>query len=134
MKQGPESVSPKQSLLLILVPMLATFTLLRLYLHVMGVRHIYPGGHLIHHLFLGILIVIPAAFLLAFPSETHAVRCLVRVALGIGSALALDEISYLALTAATDRDYVSRLSLTGGIVLVGLGVVLLLALYFAHRD
>jgi hypothetical protein len=134
MKQAPESVSSKQSLLLILVPMLATLTLMRLYLHVVGVRHIYPGGHLIHHLFLGILIVIPAAFVLAFPSETRAVRCLARVALGIGSALALDEISYLALTAATDRDYVSRVSLIGSILLVGLAVVLLLALYFAHRD
>jgi hypothetical protein len=56
----------KKTLLLILLPMLTTFACLRLYLHLVRVRHIYPGGLLVHHLFFGVLIVLPAAFLLAF--------------------------------------------------------------------
>ena len=126
--------APKQTLLLILVPMLAIFVLLRLYLHLIGVRHIYPGGHLVHHLFLGVLIVIPAAFVLAFPSRSRKVINLSRVALGIGSGLALDEVTYLVMTQASDRDYVSPVSLLGAAALMTLAVVLLLALYLAHRD
>jgi hypothetical protein len=50
------------------------------------------------------------------------------------SLLPPDDSGRLALTAATDRDYVSRVSRIGSILLVGLAVVLLLALYFARRD
>src|SRR4029077_18235493 len=99
-----------------------------------GVRHIYPGGHLVHHLFLGVLIVIPAAFVLAFPSRSRKVINLSRVALGIGSGLALDEVTYLVMTQASDRDYVSPVSLLGAAALMTLAVVLLLALYLAHCD
>src|SRR4051812_32707907 len=64
---GPRlPLPPKQTLLLILLPMLGTFAGLRLYLHLVRVQHVYPGGYLVHHLFMGVLIVIPAAFVLAF--------------------------------------------------------------------
>ena len=55
----------RQTLLLMLLPMLATFAGLRLYLHLVHVQHIYPCGYLVHHLFIGILILVPGAFLLA---------------------------------------------------------------------
>jgi hypothetical protein len=134
MREAPAPFSSKQTLLLILLPMLGTFVLLRSYLHWMGIRHIYPGGHLIHHLFPGILIIVLAAFLLSFPSPSRAIGYLARVGLGIGTALALDEVSYLALTQATDRDYGSPVSLAGAALLIALAVVLLLGLYFAHRE
>ena len=56
----------KQTLLLILLPMLGTVLCLRLYLHLVRVQHVYPGGYLVHHLFVGVLIELPAAFILAF--------------------------------------------------------------------
>ena len=121
----------KETLLLILLPMLATVFCLRLYLHLVHVRHIYPGGYLVHHLFVGVLIQVPAAFLLAFGSR-H--RVLARVILGIGTGLILDEVVYLVATKASDADYVSRISLVGSLVLVSLAVIFLLALYALHRD
>jgi hypothetical protein len=121
----------KQTLLLILLPMLATVISLRLYLHLVHVRHIYPGGYLVHHLFVGLLIQIPAAFLLAFGTRY---RVLARVALGIGTGLILDEFVYLVATKASDADYVSRLSLGGSIILVSAAVIFLLVLYALHRD
>jgi hypothetical protein len=121
----------KQTLLLIVVPMLATVVMIRLYLHLVHVRHIYPGGYLVHHLFIGVLIQLPAAFLLAFGTR-H--RVLARVALGIGSGLILDEVVYLVATAASDSDYVSRTSLVGSGVLISLTLVFLLVLYAFHRD
>jgi hypothetical protein len=121
----------KQTLLLILLPMLATVFGLRLYLHLVHVRHIYPGGYLLHHLFIGVLIQVPAAFLVAFGVRY---RVLARVALGVGTGLILDEVVYLVATKGSDADYVSRLSLQGSIVLILLAVIFLLVLYALHRD
>jgi hypothetical protein len=121
----------KQTLLLILLPMLATVFSLRLYLHLVHVRHIYPGGYLVHHLFVGVLILIPAALLLAFGTR-H--RVLARVGVGVSTGLILDEIVYLVATKASDADYVSRTSLVGSLVLVSLVVIFLLVLYALHRE
>ena len=122
---------PKQTLLLVALPMLATVFILRLYLHLVHVRHIYPGGYLVHHLFLGVLVQVPAAFLLAFGTRHRVVA---RVALGIGSGLMLDEVVYLVATKASDADYVSRTSLLGSLVLILAAVIFLLTLYALHRD
>jgi len=114
--------------------MLATFACLRLYLHLVHVRHIYPGGYLVHHLFLGVLITVPAAFILAFGARNRILARVAPAALGIGCALMLDEVTYLVATKATDQDYVSNVSLAGAAVLIFLAVILLLALYKSHRD
>jgi hypothetical protein len=100
----------------------------------MRVRHIYPGGLLVHHLFFGVLIVLPAAFLLDFGARGRLAALLAPAFLGIGSAMILDEVTYLVATKATDRDYVSRVSFFGAIVFISLAVSLLLALYRARRD
>jgi hypothetical protein len=52
----PYPTSPKRTLQLILLPMLATFVCQRLYLHLVRVQHVYPAGYLVHHLFIGALI------------------------------------------------------------------------------
>ncbi len=41
----------------------------------------------------------------------------------------LDEMVYLIATQASDSDYVSSLSLKGALIFMGLGTLLLLALY-----
>ena len=105
--------TPHQTLLLILLPMLGTVLCLRLYLHLVRVQHVYPGGYLVHHLFLGILIELPAAFILAFGARHRVVAFLAPVALGVGSGMILDEVTYLVATQSSDRDYVSWVSLGG---------------------
>jgi hypothetical protein len=119
----------KQTLLLILVRMLATFFIQRLYLHLVGVQHIRASGLIIHHLFFGVATIIPAAFVLAFGPRNRRSATLSRIALGIGSAMVLDEMLYLIATRASDGDYVSSLSLKGAMVFMALGVALLVALY-----
>ncbi len=120
---------PRQTLLLILLPLLGTFACQRLYLHLVGVHHVYPGGFLVHHLFFGVLLVMPAAFLLAFGTRRRRTAVLARLSLGSGSAMILDEIVYLVATKATDADYISPLSLRGGIVFISLGALLIWILY-----
>jgi hypothetical protein len=134
MEETRKPLRAKQTLLLILLPMLATFACMRLYLHLVRVRHVYPGGVLVHHLFIGALIALPAAFLLAFGARHRLSALLATVSLGIGSAMILDEVTYLVATKGSDEDYVSRISLCGAVGLISLAVLLLLALYGAHRD
>ena len=119
----------RHTLLLILVPMLATFAIQRSYLHWVGVHHLHANGLIIHHLFFGVLTIIPAAFVLAFGPRNRRSAILSRIALGIGSAMVLDEMVYLIATQASDGDYVSVLSLKGAMAFMALGAVLLVALY-----
>ena len=122
-------LSPKRTLLWILIPMMATFICQRLYLHLVRVQHIHAGGYLIHHLFSGALLVIASAFVLAFGTRNRWLAHLTPAALGIGSAMVLDEVIYLVATQASDADYVSALSFWGAFVLVSLAVVFLVCLY-----
>jgi len=114
--------------------MLATFVCQRLYLHLVRVQHVYPAGYLVHHLFTGALIVIPAAFVLAFGARNRLLAVLAPAFLGIGSAMVLDEITYLVATKATDEDYVSSVSLSGAVILISLATAFLVVLYRLHRN
>jgi hypothetical protein len=126
-------LTPKQTLLVIWLPMLATFVGERLYLHLVGVQHVYVAGHIVHHLYTGTLITIGAAFVLAFGTRNRLLALLAPAAVGIGSALVLDELVYLIGTQATDDEYVSAISLWGALVVVLLATMMLLGLYTAHR-
>lgn len=110
--------------------MLTTAVLLRLYLHLVRVQHVYPGGFLVHHLFTGILLVIPAAFVLAFGTRRRWLRNTALTALGSGSGLVLDEIVFLVMTKASDDDYVSGLSLLGA---AGFLLAALILLWILHK-
>lgn len=134
MSDPPSFPTARQTLWLILLPMVGTVLVLRLYLHLIGVRHVYPGGHLVHHLFTGILVLIPAAFMLAFGPRRRLTAVLARVAAGIGSGLTLDEMTFLIMTKATDEDYVSRVSLLGGMGFTALAALLLWALFWCQRS
>lgn len=134
MQERRTQPTARQTLRLILLPMLATFAGLRLYLHLVHVRHVYPGGYLVHHLFIGVLILIPASFLMAFSPRHRVLQVLAAATVGIGSALILDEFTYLVATQGSDADYVSHVSLIGAMVCIALAVILLLILYVLHHD
>ena len=125
--------SPSATFLLIAVPMLLTVAGFRLYLHVVRVQHVYQGGYLVHHLFWGVLLVLPAAFSLAFAPQRKRTLVVDLVLLGAGSGLILDEIVYLVATKASDDDYVSRPSLLGSLIFVALALAVLGILYRLSR-
>lgn len=125
---------PKQTFLLLASSMLATVIGLRLYLHFVEIQHVYPGGYLVHHLFTGVLIMVPAAFVLAFGTRLLWLAIATRVALGIGSGLVLDEMTYLVMTGASDEDYVSSISLVGAMIFIGAGMALVFGLYRWHES
>src|SRR5215471_12944750 len=128
--------SPRRTLLLVLIPMLATFIGQRFYLHVIPIKHLVVGGYLIHHLFLGLLIALPAAFVLAFGFRNRLLATAAPLLLGVGTAMVLDEAVYLVAMEATFIDpeetgpfYRTSVSLWGAIILVSIGAGLLLFLY-----
>jgi len=114
--------------------MLGTVFCLRLYLHLVRVQHFYPGGYLVHHLFLGVLIELPAAFVLAFGVRGRAAAFFALAALGVGSGMILDEVTYLVATRGSDLDYVSRVSLVGSMAFVSVAAILLVGIYWTRRD
>ncbi len=124
----------KQTFWLLTFSMLATVLIMRLYLHFVDVQHVYPGGYLVHHLYTGVLIMVPAAFVLAFGTRFRFVAIVTRLALGVGAGLALDEMTYLVMTGASDEDYVSSVSLFGAVIFVGAGLVLAFGLYRWHES
>jgi hypothetical protein len=84
--------------------------------------------------FTGILIMVPAAFVLAFGTRFRWLAIVTRLALGVGAGLILDEMSYLVMTPAGDADYVSSVSVLGAVAFVGAGLVLAFALYRWHQS
>ncbi|HMF13218.1 MAG TPA: hypothetical protein VKE94_12965 [Gemmataceae bacterium] len=128
--------SPRRTLLLVMIPMLATFIGQRFYLHLIPIQHLVVGGYLIHHLFLGLLIALPAAFVLAFGFRNRLLAIAAPLLLGVGTAMVLDEAVYLVAMEATFIDpektgpfYRTSVSLWGAIILVSIGAGLLLFLY-----
>lgn len=115
--------------LLILVPMLATFAGMRLYLHLVNPNaDLFIRGYNVHHLFTGCLIAIPAAFVVAFAVVENASRRVSLAVLGIGSAMILDQVIFLITTDGSNASYLKPISLWGAVVLMAGGVIVLLAL------
>lgn len=106
---------------------------LRLKLHLLGIQHLYVFGHIVRHLFSGALIVIFAAFALAFQPNKRWLRLALTAVLGVGSGLVLDEMLFLIATSATKEEYVSSLSVQGSIIFISLGVSVLVILYCLKR-
>jgi hypothetical protein len=128
-----EPVKARTTLPLILLPMLGTVISQRLYLHLVPIKHVYVVGYLVHHLFWGLLIVLPAAFTFAFGVRKRLLAFVVLVVLGIGSGMILDEVIYLIATDGTSADYRTPVSLWGSIILNSLATGILLMLYQIHR-
>jgi hypothetical protein len=110
--------------------MLATAIGQRLYLHLVNPNaDLYVRGYNVHHLFTGAVIAIPAAFVVAFVSPSSLMNSLALVALGVGSAMVLDQIVFLITTDGSNASYLKPISLWGAIILLTLASALLLILY-----
>ena len=104
--------------LFILVPLLLTFVTQRLILHHSHPdTHVFVGGYLVHHLFSGVLILIPTAFLLAFGIRSPKKRSVALMVLGFSSAMVLDEVVYMICTDQSGVAYRGSVSLWGAVAL-----------------
>ena len=108
----PDPSSPLMTLLLILLPMLGVFLVQRLYLHLVNPDlDLFVAGYNVHHLFTGVLLVIPAAFALAFGVASPWLRAATLVVLGAGTGMVLDQVVFLITTDGTNASYLAPISL-----------------------
>jgi hypothetical protein len=130
MERSMFDLSPTTTLLFILIPLAVTFIGQRLYLHFVNPNtDLYIAGHNVHHLFVGAVMAIPAAFVLAFRPGEPWLTFAALAMLGSGSAMVLDQIVFLIATDGSNASYLKPISLWGAIVLEAIAVGLLLLLY-----
>lgn len=122
---------PKKRLLYILIPMWLTFVTQRTILHHSHPdTHVFISGFLVHHLFWGLLFLIPTAYLLALGIRSSWGKRLARVVLGFASAMVLDEMVYLVCTDASGVAYRNSVSLRGAVILMSIASAFLVGVHY----
>jgi hypothetical protein len=123
----------KRRMILLLLSLVVTFVVIRISLHASPNTDFNVGSYNIHHLFTGLLLItlcgIPATL---FKGNSLVLDGLV-IGFGIGLSLALDEFVYLITTDGSNASYLLPISFWGGVVMIGLACIYLLAFYLFDR-
>jgi hypothetical protein len=109
--------------------MLTTVVLLRAWLGLTPNADFNVGRYNVHHLFVGLLLIVACGVPLALGRGASRLTSLLTVGFGAGLGLALDEWVYLIATDGSNASYLLPVSLWGSVVMVGLaaGYVVLLS-------
>lgn len=108
--------------------MIVVFVLLRLFLHTFSTTNLDIGPYNVHHLFIGILLVIGAGLPLILKMPRGTSRWVLASILGAGLALILDEWVYLIITDGSDASYLLPESVIGAAILMAIVAVYIVAL------
>src|SRR5215470_15993379 len=115
-----ESQAVRTNGMLLIGSMIATFTLLRLFLYFSPNADLNVGSYNIHHLFSGLLLISAGGIPLAVLHGSARNLKLALIAFGIGLGMALDEWVYLIATDGTNASYLLPVSFWGGVIVVAL--------------
>ena len=110
--------------------LVATFIIIRIWLYFYPNADFNVAGYNIHHLFTGLILIVIGGVPLTLFSGPGRILNLATAVFGVGLSLALDEWVYLIATDGSNMSYLLPVSLWGGIVLVGLTCLYIVALYF----
>lgn len=119
---------PSRTARIILSSMIVVFVLLRLFLHTFSTTNLDIGPYNVHHLFIGILLVIGAGLPLILKMPRGTSRWVLASILGAGLALILDEWVYLIITDGSDASYLLPESVIGAAILMAIVAVYIVAL------
>jgi hypothetical protein len=118
----------RRNALLLVAAIAATFVVLRVWLHAAPDSDFDVGGHNIHHLFTGLLLIAAGGIPLAvFRGSTRRLD-LALACFGAGLGMALDEWVFLVATDGSNAAYLLPVSLWGAVVVVGASCVYAVAL------
>jgi hypothetical protein len=113
---------------LLLLSMGLTFIVLRIALHLSPDSDFNVGGHNIHHLFTGLVLIALGGIPLAiFRGSTRRLDAALLL-FGCGLGMALDEWVYLIATDGSNASYLLPVSFWGGVLVVGLAGLYAVAL------
>lgn len=125
-------IFPSRTARIILLAMIGVFALLRLILHSFPSANLELGPYNIHHLFVGIILVIGAGTPLILRLPRGLNRWFLAATYGTGLALILDEWVYLIVTEGTDSDYLLAESVYGAVFFIAV-VALYVAVLAYHK-
>ena len=119
--------------IVLLLAMIVTFVLLRVWLYYSPDADFNVGSYNIHHLFTGLLLTAIGGIPLAIFQGASRVLDVCRIVFGIGLAMALDEWVYLIATDGSNASYMLPVSFWGGLVVVGLACLYATVLMLLKR-
>ena len=123
----------KPRVIILVSSLVLTFVLIRIWLSIYPDADFNVAGYNIHHLYTGILLITIAGIPLILFSSSGRVLDTATAIFGVGLSLVLDEWVYLIATDGSNASYLLPVSLWGGVVLVGLTCLYILALYIWSR-
>jgi len=119
----------KERITCFLSSLIITILLIRLYLFIFPNTNFAIGSYGVHHIFIGSVLLIIAVILLMF----NISNCSTYILGGISTALIIDQIIFLIVTDGSDKNYLSRTSLYGALVLTFVIILTVLVLYFSKE-
>lgn len=123
----------KRRAILLVVSLVVTFAVLRLYLYFSPDSDFNVGPYNIHHLFTGLLLITFCGIaVILFKGRTRLLDA-ATVGFGIGLSLALDEWVYLITTDGSNASYLLPISFWGGLVMVASACLYIAILYLSTR-
>jgi hypothetical protein len=123
----------KRRAILLVLSLVVTFALLRLYLSFSPDSDFNVGPYNIHHLFTGLLLITFCGIAVILFKGRSRVLDAATVGFGIGLSLALDEWVYLITTDGSNASYLLPISFWGGVVMIALACAYIAILYLFSR-
>lgn len=118
---------------LVLIALVATFAVMRTSLALSPNSDFDVAGYNIHHLFVGLVLILIAGVPLAVSTGRSRWTDAASLGFGCGLSLALDEWVYLIATDGSNASYLLPVSFWGGVIVVGLAAFYLVALWWIGR-
>lgn len=109
--------SKRQNPAILILSILLTFVVLRIYLHFFPNTDFNVGRYNIHHLYSGIILIALSGVPLALLEQDGNARKIALVVFGIGLSMSLDEWIFLIATDGTNASYSLPVSFWGGAIL-----------------
>ena len=119
--------------LYLIASIILTFIFLRVSLYISPNSNFDIGQYNIHHLYTGILVLTIAVIPLLLSEAKTKFADVLIIMFGIGLSMVLDEWVYLIATDGSDASYLTSVSLWGGVIVTGLTVCYILAIWLFMR-
>ena len=120
----------KERYLYFSLSLIITFLFVRIFIWIFPTSFFNLGSYNIHHLFLGIILLIIAIIFLV----SGRINLPILFTAGCGSALILDEFLYLIITNGTRQDYLQSSSVWQSIITILMTLFLILIIYYFEKN
>jgi hypothetical protein len=133
MKLKGGKMMDKRRAKLLMLSVVITFVVIRIYLYFSPDADFNVGPYNVHHLFTGLLLVTFCGIAVILFEGRSRILDVATVGFGVGLSLALDEWVYLITTDGSNASYLLPISFWGGVVMITLCCLYIAILYLFNR-